>query len=120
MIKTKRKKNDIIYKKNNYDSNNGKLKTKHFLKKIKIKLVDNPIQDSIDHYNNEIYNDGTITIDHNKDFLLRITLNFIRHRLSNYEQLIHNHYPSSFRKEKIKESCNELIIKKYKCLEVLL
>jgi len=110
LVKIKKKKFGNISKQNNktkiIDSKN--------LKKISFKFVKNPVELAIQEYNSKNKNKilcNTIKLEH----MERITLNYIRHKLTNYDLIIkrlaakrNNLYLGEF-----KESINKIIRKRY-------
>ena len=84
-----------------------------FLKKISIKVIDNPVKTALEEYNKTSKLDD-ITYDDDNRLLTRLTLNYIRHCCTNYNILLvrmHN-LPIDF--AKFKNMVNNAIIKKYK------
>ena len=119
-IMRKRKKNkDSMYRKNSTSTTKAMNCNVSFLNKIKIKVVDSIIEKAIAHYNKKINDQGTATLFCPKDFLVRITCNFIRHKHTNYDELIRRTYPDSFNRASIKRKVNEMIFNKYKLEEIV-
>ena len=82
------------------------------LKRIKIKVIDNPIAKALEYYN-KLNPDTHVTLSHSKVFLLRLTLNHIRHNYSNYEQLIQQIGTTLYNKIELKQQVNQAIVAKY-------
>ncbi|WP_198263915.1 hypothetical protein [sulfur-oxidizing endosymbiont of Gigantopelta aegis] len=57
------------------------------LKRIKIKVIDNPIEKALEYYY-EANPDAQVISTYSNNFLLRLALNHIRHNYSNYERII--------------------------------
>lgn len=81
-------------------------------KKIKVKIVDNPVKLAIDSYIN-LHPQQTFRAISNDQFLIRITLNYIRHCLSNYEKLIQQVRHLKCNCQEFKNLVNQIIISKY-------
>lgn len=91
------------------------------ISKIKVKIIDNPIEDSVEIYIKKSKGlaerkdlTGNYQKEH-KDFIERILLNNIRHNYSNYMKLLStNLLINDDERAKFKEATNEIIKKKYK------
>ena len=81
-------------------------------KKIKVKIVDNPVKLAIDSYTN-LHPQQPFRSTFNNEFLLRITLNYIRHCLSNYEKLIQKISTLKYNYQEFKQMVNKTIMQKY-------
>lgn len=110
LIKVKKKK----FKKILSETDKIKRKNTKILRKVSFKVIDNPVKTAITDYNNN--NENKITCKTIKLIQMeRITLNYIRHNLSNYDLLItrlsvtrNDVYIREF-----KNDVNEKITKKY-------
>lgn len=82
------------------------------LKSIKIRKVKNPVTLAIDKYNE--YNRIKVSFSNSIPFLTRITLNFIRHELTNYHKVslcfIGN---KEINRSSFKVAINKKILQKY-------
>ena len=82
------------------------------LKKIKIKKVSNVKEKAIERYK---YKNGISDFIHySDDFINRITLNYIRHNCSNYEQLLKTFSNNEYCYDEFKKDFNGRINKVYK------
>lgn len=82
------------------------------MNKIKIKVIDNPVQTAINNFN--IEKGAYITIKANPDLIKRIVLNYIRHEYSNYEKISKYFNGNSFaNRTEFKNNTNKKILKKY-------
>jgi len=81
---------------------------KDIIKKLKIKMIEDPIEKSIKAYQKDHY--GEIPY-YNYELIKRITLNFIRHNLTNYDIIVND---KSFINDNFKSLVNEKIMKKYR------
>ena len=101
------KANDFINLKNKENHTYHKL-----LKRIKIKVIDNPIEKALEYYCS--VNPGAqVAPTYSNNFLLRLTLNHIRHNYSNYERIIQQIGSTLYNKIELKEHVNQAIIEKY-------
>ncbi len=82
------------------------------LKKIKIKMIDNPIEKAVEYYN-YLNPKAQVKVTYSKAFLLRLTLNHLRHDYSNYEQLIQQFGSLLYNKYELKNQVNKIIVEKY-------
>ena len=64
-------------------------------------------------YYNKLNPRANVSLSDSKDFLLRLTLNYIRHNYSNYEQLIQQISNQVYNKIELKQKVNQAIIEKY-------
>ena len=81
-------------------------------KKIKVKIVDDPVKLAMDSYIN-LHPQLSFKSISNDTFLLRITLNYIRHCLSNYEKLIQQISHLKCNYQQFKQLVNKTIMQKY-------
>lgn len=81
------------------------------LNKISVKLIDNPVEQAIIYYNKTNKN----YIDHrtHKIVLERITMNFLRHSMTNYDKLVNTVAMKNKNLLKFKRDVNKKIICKY-------
>ncbi len=111
MTKWKKKKairaNDFINLKNKEKHYSHKL-----LKRIKIKEIDDPIERALEHYY-RVNPNAPVSESYSRTFLLRLTLNYIRHNYSNYERVIQQIGSTLYNKIELKEYVNNVIVKKY-------
>ena len=82
------------------------------LKRIKIKVIDKPIDTALEYYNT-LNPDAHVSLSDSKDLLRRLTLNHIRHNYSNYEQLIQQIGTTLYNKIELKQQVNQAIVEKY-------
>ena len=83
-----------------------------FYKKIKIKIVENPVILALESYIN-LHPQLSIRPINDEKFLLRITINYIRHCLSNYEYLIQQVSHLKCNYQEFKQLVNQIIMNKY-------
>lgn len=87
-----------------------KKKNKKFCR-LNVKIISNPVLFSIEEYSKQ---DGKhVGIFTNKDVLERITINTIRHELTNYDKLVKNLDMSKTELFEFKKYTNDKIYKKY-------
>ena len=82
------------------------------LKRIKIKVIDDPVEKALAYYY-RVNPDVQIASSYSNSFLLRLTLNYIRHNYSNYERIIQQIGSTLYNKIALKEHVNQAIIEKY-------
>lgn len=93
-------------------SKNEKRKNHSFSSKVKIQLIDNPIERAIIWYNKE--NNQDLNKESDIDTVIRITLNFVRHNFSNYDKVSQFFQGNgSINRFQFKLDVNEMILKKY-------
>jgi len=104
----------------NKTKSNREKELNKLIRKLKIKLIDNPIKNSIELYiktknlNKECDYDYFIK---HKNFTQRVFLNNIRHNYSNYMELVTKVINmSEYERKQFKEKVNKEIIRKYKDL----
>lgn len=114
--KKKKKKTALKIQKSERDIINKKY---YYHKKLKIKIVDNILERSINNFN-KFNKENQFNKEFATDyFKLKIQLNYIRHTLTNYDILIKN-MNNYIDKDKFKEFVNSKIIEKYKEKGILL
>ncbi|MCU7958571.1 MAG: hypothetical protein KZQ58_00945 [gamma proteobacterium symbiont of Bathyaustriella thionipta] len=87
-------------------------KMRKILKRIKIKVIENPVNKAIDYYRQQ-HPENQLQAGLPKDFLMRLTLNYIRHNCSNYDQMIRQIGTALYYKLDLKQQVNKAIVKKY-------
>ena len=83
------------------------------LKRIKIKVIDHPIEKALEYYY-KVNPNASMDTPYSNNFLLRVTLNYIRHNYSNYERVIQQMGSSLYNQIELKKYVNQAIIEKYK------
>jgi len=114
----KKRNNKTLQINNHFKDKFGKIK--QLMKKLNVEVIDDPIDKAIQQYIYHNKSDTTLQeakeyFKNDKDFIERITLNFIRHNYSNYDYLVRKvECLSNHSKLTLKQKCNKLILRKYK------
>lgn len=106
---------DSKYKNINNKKKRQSIKKRNTLKRIKIKIVENPVENAIDHYNTlKGNNPCTTNFETDVIVLTRITLNYIRHKQTNYDIVVRElGLQGNNDTKSLRSNVNFLIIKKY-------
>ena len=107
--KEKRYNNNILNLNKKVKSENKSIKI--FFKRLKIEIIDDPILKSIKFYKEQdIYLNENDSIDK----IIRMTINYIRHNLTNYDNMLINFSVKGFySKDKFRVDVNKRIMEKY-------
>lgn len=99
----------IIRENNKIEKTNRKL-----MKKIKMKFISEPVKNALYCYNKE--NNSYISMNHSKDLLVRLTLNYLRHTHTNYDNIVSSvlHTKDSI---DFKKNVNSKILRRYDCFK---
>jgi len=82
------------------------------IKKIKVRIIDDPIQKSIDEYNKNHF--GFLCTNYDDALIVRVTLNHLRHHFTNYDEILKTLNHADYDFNGLKELVNKKIMKKYR------
>ena len=111
MTNNKKKRYQKYISANKFDKNCANT-SKKILKRLKIKKIDNVIEEAVNYHNEKM--DRMIYFTSINDFIIKITLNYIRHKLTNYDNILLNFNGGrEYNREQFKQDTNKLILEKY-------